>query len=134
MANQPIYNAKDVLLSQNSGTMPDVSDAILDWFQPMLFTTVTKTVVNFQVREVGTSINFLGVWQPMSAQKLTQKPEGQRAWLWFTVHAEPGLELVPDEIINYLGVNYRVEAKFDYRLNGYVEYHLVNDYVGSGPS
>lgn len=133
MANQPIYSAKNVPLNQNSGTMPDVSDALLDWFQPMTFLTITKTVVNFEVKEVSTATNFLGVWQPMTAQKLLLKPEGQRAWLWFTVHAQPGLELIPDEVITYLGTQYRVMQKWDWILDGYVEYHLVNNYTGSGP-
>jgi hypothetical protein len=133
MANQPIYSAKNIPLSAMAGTMPDLSDALLDWFAPMTFSTVVKTVVNFQVQEVATPINFLGVWQPLSPQKLLLKPEGQRAWLWFTVHAQPGLELVPDEVITYLGTQYRVMQKLDWKLDGYVEYHLVNNYVGSGP-
>lgn len=129
-----IQNGKDTPLNQNSGTMPDVSGALLNWFQPMVFTTIVKTVVNFQVVETPTNYNFKGVWQPASAQMLMMKPEGQRAWKWFTVHSDISLQLKPDEVISYLGVQYRVKDVSDYRLDGYMQYGLVEDYEGSGPS
>lgn len=128
-----IVNAKDTLLTQNPGTLPNMSDALFSYFQPMVFTTIVKTVVNFNVVETPTDVNFLGVWQPFSAQQLAMKPIGQRAWSWFMLHASPGLVLVPDEVVNYLGVQYRVMDQSDYRAYGYVEYHLTDDYTGSGP-
>jgi hypothetical protein len=128
-----IKNGKDMPLNQNSGTLPDVSGAMLDYFQPMVFAVVVKTVDNFQAVETKSSVNFQGVWQPLSARQLMLKPEGQRAWKWFQVHAEPALILQTDQLITYLGVQYRVMADKDYRLYGYVEYHLVEDFTGSGP-
>lgn len=130
----PILNAKNILLNQNSGTLPDVSGGMFDYFQPMTFTTIVKSIVNFNVVETPTSVSFLGVWQPFSPKQLEMKPEGQRSWSWFSCHAQLTLILVPDEVITYLGVQYRVMAQQDYRLYGYLEYHLVQDYTGSGPS
>lgn len=129
----PILNANTIPLNQNSGTVPDVSDAMLDWFQPLTFTSIVKTVVNFQVVETPTNVSFLGVWQPFTARQLLLKPEGQRAWSWFTCHAQPELVLKADEVVTYLGVQYRVKEQTDYRLYGYVEYHLIQDYTGAGP-
>lgn len=129
-----IQNGKNLPLNQSSGTMPDLSGAILNWFQPMTFGVVTKTVVNFQVRETKVDVTFQGVWQPMKPQSIRMKPEGQRSWKWFTVHALPSLQLTPDEVITYLGVQYRVADKLDYKLDGFVEYHLCQDYTGSGPT
>lgn len=130
----PIANAANRPLNQNSGTVPDVGDALLDWFQPMVFTTLVKSVDGFQNVETPTDVNFMGVWQPMSMRRLAMKPEGQRSWKWFTVHAQPSLVLEPDEIVTYLGEQYRVMAHKDYKLYGYVEYELVNDFTGSGPA
>lgn len=129
-----IKNGKDTPLNENSGTLPDVSGAMLDYFQPMVFGTVAKAVEGFQVVETKTSVSFQGVIQPFSDRQLMMKPEGQRSWKWYTVHAEPQLELATDEIITYLGAQYRVMSLRDYRLYGYVEYHLVQDYTGSGPT
>lgn len=128
-----ISNGKDRPLNTDAGTMPDVSGALMDWFQPMVFAIVTKTVSGFQAVETKTDINFQGVLQPMSGRQLMMKPEGQRKWNWFQLHAEPGLTLTPDDVVFYLGVQYRVMSQKDYRLNGYVEYTLVNDYTGAGP-
>lgn len=128
-----IQNGKNTPLNANSGTVPNVSGAMLDWFQPMIFETVVKTVEGFQVVEDGTEISFQGVWQPFTDRQLQMKPEGQRSWSWFWVHADPSLILKNDEVIKYLGVQYRVMAQKDYRLYGYVEYHLVQDFTGAGP-
>lgn len=136
MANTPIFNASSQTLDQNpNGSFPDLSGALFDWFQPMQFATVVKTVgLDFLVTEIKTTIDFEGVWQPFTARDLMMKPEGQRRWRWFTCHAFPSLELQPDQLITYLGIQYRVMEKLNWKLNGYVEYHLVQDYTGSGPT
>ena len=102
--------------------------ALANWMVPMVFIKIVKTVVDFQEVETKTNTNFKGVWQPLTGQKLQIKPEGQRAWKWFTCHAEIGLTLIPDEIITYKSTNYRVMEKMDYSEYGYNEYHLVQDY------
>jgi hypothetical protein len=117
-----------------SGSMPNLSSALLDWFQPMIFTKNVKSVVDFKNFETPTSYNFKGVWQPFTIQQLSMKPEGQRQWRWYTLHAETGLELFPDDVVGYNSVQYRVMQKNDYTLNGYIEYHLIDDYTGSGPA
>ncbi len=128
-----ISNANSIRLNQNTGTLPDMEDAMRSWFQPMIFTRVQKTVKNSLVVETKTDISFSGVWQPFTAQQLKQMPEGQREWKWFTVHAQIGLSLKPDEIVIYLGNSYRVMEKLDYEIYGYNEYHLVEDYTTATP-
>jgi hypothetical protein len=124
----PIKNGKNTLLNQNTGTLPDVSGAMRNWFQTMTFTTIVKDVVNFEVTEIKTDITFQGVIQPFSKQDLQMKPEGQRAWRWYTLHTETQLELDPDEEVEYLGLTYRVKGKGIYNPYGYYEYELVEDY------
>lgn len=131
----PIVNAADRPLAADTGTVPDVSGAMQNWFQPMTFTKVVKTVVGFKTFETPTTIDFRGVWQPLTGRQLMIKPEGERAWNWFQVHAEPGaLDLTADDVITYRGVQYRVDAMKDYSLYGYIQYDLVEDYTGSGPT
>lgn len=124
----PVSNANTVKLDEQPGTLPNLQGGVLNYFRQLTFTTIKKTVVNFQLVEVPVSFNFMGMVQPMGAQKLMMKPEGQRHWVWNTIHAFPSLELTTDEIITISCVNYRVMQKFDYSTYGYVEYHVVQDY------
>lgn len=133
MANT-ISNACNRPLNVQTGTIPDVGGALLDWFQPMTFELVTKTEAGFQVVETGETVNFRGVMQPLTERRLLLKPEGQRAWTWLLLHADPVLTLKVDDVVLYLGVQTRVMAKKDYAIYGYVEYHLCQDWQGSGPT
>lgn len=132
MANT-IPNGCNIPLNQRAGTVPDVSGGLKDWFQPMVFTLVAKNVTAFQLVETPTDISFQGIIQPLSSRQLVLKPEGQRAWTWFQLHADPVLELEVDDVVLYLGVQMRVMARQDFTLYGYVYYELVQDYTGSGP-
>jgi hypothetical protein len=110
---------------------PQMQGALANWQRPMTFITTIKELVDFEVVETKTEINFKGVWQPYNSQQLNLKPEGQRAWKWFTCHAETRVQLDPDEIISYNGKDYRVMEKRDYNEYGYIEYHLIEDYEGA---
>lgn len=129
-----IVNAKNIPLNQNSGTVPNVSNALQGWFQPMQFLVVTKTVEGGVVDENAVATNFQGVWQPFSSRDLLIVPEGQRDWSWFWLHAEIALKLRNDDCVIYNGVQYRVMGQKDYSLYGYLEYRLIQDYTNSGPT
>jgi hypothetical protein len=129
-----IKNGSNILLNQNAGTLPDVSSAMHGWFKKMTFYRVTKTIIDFELVENSEAFDFLGVWQPLSARQIAYKPEGQRAWKWFQVHAEPSLALIPDEVISYQGTQYRVKGVSNYDEYGYTKYDLIEDFTGSGPT
>lgn len=129
-----IKNASNTPLNANSGTVPDMSGALLQWFQPMIFGIVTKTVTDFQVVETVNDVKFMGVWQPLSLRQLMLRPEGERAWSWYWLHSDPSLDLHVDDIVVYLTKQFRVMAKKDYSLYQYQEYQLVQDWTGSGPT
>jgi len=123
-----IKNGKDTLLSQNTGTLPNVASALINWFQALTIGIITKTVTDFVVNEVENEVTFQGVWQPMGPRQVQMKPEGQRQWAWFTLHCETSLILKNDDIVKYQSKNYRVMAVNQYDIYGYNEYHLVDDY------
>lgn len=114
--------------SLNYGGVPNVGDTLLNYYQPMVFSKIVKTIDRFQVSEKVSSFKFMGVWQPFSFQQLNMKPIGQRDWKWFTCHSTPDLVLIPDDKIKFQGTKYRVMAKGDYSLYGFIEYQLVEDY------
>lgn len=129
-----IANGANRPLNQQTGTVPDVSGAIRDWFQPMQFDRVTKTTVGFQVSETMVPVNFRGVLQPFTPRQLAQKSEGQRAWTWLLLFSDPVLTLNVDEVVMFRGKQTRVMSRKNFELYGYVEYTLVQDWTGSGPS
>jgi hypothetical protein len=128
-----IANGKNTPINVGTGTIPNVNAAMTNWFQPMVFMRVVKTTEAFQAVETGETINFQGVIQPLDGRRLALKPEGQRAWTWLWLHADPSLKLDVDEVVIYLGVQTRIMALKDYSIYGYVSYELVQDWTGAGP-
>lgn len=127
-----IKNGKDVPLGSSFSTLPDVSDVLPDWFQNLTFQLVTKGLVDYEVVEILTTINTQGVRQPMSAQRISIKPEGQRAWKWETIHCLPDVKLNVDDIIIFDGVKYRVMNKWNWAEYGYLEYEICQEYNDEG--
>lgn len=130
-----IINAANTPLNQAAnGTVPDVSGAMTDWLQPLTFKLVGKIINGFQVVETDTPILLYGVIQPLDKRRLALKPEGERAWTWFELVAQPQPKLQVDDVVDYLGVQTRVMAQGDDTIYGYVNYELVQDWTGAGPT
>ena len=130
-----IFNAANVPLNaQAQGTVPNMTEALDSWLQPMSFEPVTKTPMGYQVVETTTAIGFQGVWQPFRPVDLRLLPEGQRARRWYWCHSKIALPLNVDDCIVYLGVQYRVMGINPCGLYGFFEHQLVEDWTGSGPS
>ncbi|MDR1941236.1 MAG: hypothetical protein LBQ47_02810 [Endomicrobium sp.] len=121
-----IKNGKDKKIT--GGGLPQVSEALLEWFEPLTFAVITKTLNNFRVQETETIIETQGVIQPMSAQEVQMKPQGQRKWKWETIHTLPNIALNVDDIIILNLTKYRIMGKYDWARYGYFEFHIVKDY------
>lgn len=118
---------------QASGTVPDVSGAMQDYFQPLQVTSITKGSLGFQVIETGVVTEFRGVVQPLSGRKLELKPEGQRAWTWLTVHTDRPLPIEVDDVMTFRGKATRVMLKKDFGDYGFFYFECVQDWTGSAP-
>ena len=129
-----MFNAPKPFNQINFSGMPNMAGTLSGWLQNLTFGVVTKTVVNYEVKETYVAIPFRGVWQPLETRKLLLKPEGQRSLTWIQCHATSDLGLKNDDIVRFQGTQYRVMAQWGYDLNGFREYHLVQDYTGSGPT
>ena len=141
-----ISNGCNRSIAVQTGTIPDVSGGLKDTFQNLTFEPVTKMTSAFQVIETGAPVSFWGCIQPFKDRELLIKPEGQRAWTWFWLFAEPSVTLNVDDVMMFLYVPYsgplqppiakqtRVMARKDYTLYGYVMYACVQDWTGAGPS
>jgi hypothetical protein len=127
-----------------AGTMPDMSSALLDYFQPMEFTTITKGVQGFEAIESGVVTSFRGVIMPFKPRNLELKPIGQRAWTYWQVFSDRVLPLQVDDIITLptpdpaaggalVPRNSRVMSRMDWSRNGYFEFVIAQDWTGSNP-
>jgi hypothetical protein len=129
----PLHNAADVPLSSNPGTLPNVADDVMHWFQLLVFEHVTKTIVNFQVVETTTPVNFFGFVATEPKRVLRMQPNGQRAWKVKIVWTVPTVILSPDDVVIYESTQYRIGATIDYKQYGIVGYEMLQDYTGSDP-
>jgi len=99
------------------------------WTSAINLLTIVQTIVDGLVVEVTTSVTFKGIIQPLNAQQLMLKPEGERSWQWLQIHAVEGsLNLKTNDKIQYNGFKYKVMGIWDYSLNGFIEYHIIQDY------
>lgn len=109
--------------------MPNMAGTLSGWQAPLQLIRITQTMSEGDVEYSEELITFQGVWQPLKDEQLQFKPEGQRSWKWFWIHAVAGtLNLDTADKIVFNGERYKVMDKKDYSLNGFVEYHVVKDY------
>lgn len=119
------FNKHRILTSN----LPNMSKTLSGWESPLTLVKITQNVVKGDVVQNENEINFLGVWQPLRDDQLQFKPEGQRSWSWYWIHAKAGtLNLKTQDKIIFQGKRYKVMSVKDYSLNGYIEYEVILDY------
>ena len=111
-------------------SLPDLSDVMTQWEVPMTANYVTQSVVDGVVTDTAVSKTIKGIMQPLKAEEIMLKDEGQRSWDWYQVHIRESAygELFTTQILIINGINYKIKAKKDWVLNGYREYHAIRDF------
>jgi hypothetical protein len=109
--------------------LPDVSGSISMFLQKITLGIVTKKQVSGLTQEKIEYICTQAVRQAFSAQQLVLRPEGERAWKWYTIHMLADYILKTDDIIILHGMRMRIMEKLDYKEYGYIEYHAIEDYT-----
>ena len=122
-----VFNFEQNRSLQNG--MPKMANTLNGWEVPLSFIKITQSIVDGDVVKTETPINFMGVWQPLRDEELQFKPENQRSWSWYWVHAKSGtVELQTQDKFLFKNKRYKVMAVKDYSLNGFIEYHVIRDY------
>lgn len=111
--------------------VPNMRDTLSGWMRPLGLSLVMTQIVNFRAEQVERPLEAVGNDQPMSAQQLALKPEGQRAWKWRVIWTTTDLRLKPDDVIIRKGQRYRVMGFTDWEDAGFFKYEVVNDYANS---
>ena len=114
--------------SMRSG-LPQMANTLNGWEVPLTLIKITQAVVDGDAVKTEEKINFLGVWQPLRDDELQFKPEGQRSWSWYWIHAKSGsLNLQTQDKIIFQNQRYKVMAVKNYNIYGYITYEVVLDY------
>lgn len=109
--------------------MPNMAGTLNGWEVPLTFIKITQSIVDGDVVKTETPIQFMGVWQPLRDEELQFKPENQRSWSWYWVHAKAGsIDLQTQDKFIFQDKRYKVMSLKDYSLNGFIEYQVVRDY------
>lgn len=128
MTHPPIANGNRLGNVAWISQMPSMRQTVAGWQQPLGLTRIEKRQVDYQTVDVEVPIPGQGVWQPFTPEQLSIRPEGERSWKWFEVHATTDLVLQTDDVVARRGTTYRVMADLGYDDNGFRVYHLVSDY------
>lgn len=108
---------------------PNMTDGLAGFGEPIQFAVVSKTAVDYEASESLSSVSWMtGVKQPLPAQALRIKPEGQRTWKWWKVWTNQALKL-DDEIQDSCRRQYRVMEKSDWNEAGFYEYEFAEKAV-----
>lgn len=109
--------------------MPQMRDTLTGWETPLTLVRVYQDIVEGDAVFTEQQINFMGCWQPLRDEELQFKPEGQRSWSWYWIHAKAGtLNLQTADKIIFEGKRYKVMSVKDYSLNSFIEYEVILDY------
>lgn len=101
-----------------------MGEAFAEWSEATTFTLIDKTVVDHQIAETPKPVEFDMLLVPMKAQQVDRKPEGQRAWRWWTGISEYELK-IDDEVVDEDGLHFRVQEKDNYKIAGFYVYGLI---------
>lgn len=109
--------------------MPNMRNTLTGWEVPLTLVKIKQEVVDGDVIKSEQLINFLGCWQPLRDEELQFKPENQRSWSWYWIHAKSGtLNLQTQDKIIFQGERFKVMGVKNYSLNGFIEYQIIRDY------
>lgn len=106
-------------------TFPNVAEAFSGWTDAIQFSVIKKNIADFEVIESSLDvITFEGQLEPLKPREVMIKPEGQRAWKWWTLWTTS--ELALDNVVqDDGGKQYRVMSIQDWRNAEYFQYELA---------
>lgn len=116
-----INNAGKNKVGSNS-KLPNMSNTILGWFQPITFGIIRTSIVDYEKVITIDYVDTQGVVQPYKPEPLEIQQAGVRSWSWLMIHCLPDLQLFNNEYIMYENVRYKILQKNNYNKYGYIEY------------
>jgi hypothetical protein len=123
------FSRNQTIQSVMKSGMPQMGHVLDGWEVPLTLIKIIQDVINGELAYTEIRYNFKGVWQPLRDEQLELKPEAVRSWEWIWIHAKSSeLNLETGDKVYFNSKFFKVSAKKDYGLNGYVEYQLCRDF------
>lgn len=103
----------------------DVSDAFLEWLEPLTATRTTGSYVSGRwVNDASTTISFYGVVQNANSQDMEELPEGSKSSETIKIHTTTKLialieDTTPGDTVHYDSYDWTVYSLFDRRIGNY---------------
>lgn len=105
-------------------SFPLMLDAFQDWAERSTFKLVKKVTQDHEVIEQTVPVEFVALFYPLKSQALSIKPEGQRAWKWWSLVTAERLSV--DYVVQDAEcVVYRVMSVKNWSMAGFWEYELT---------
>lgn len=111
------------------GPLPQMNGAFKGWKSSLFLIQTTQVMVEGEVTLTTSETPFEGVKQPMSAKQIALKPEGQRAFQWFTLHVDNSeLNLDVNDRVKFNDTEYKIMEIWPWNDAGFIEYHMIERY------
>lgn len=129
----PVFSAGKIRSIRNSlQALPNMRDTILGWFKPMVIGIITTAIVGDgdeagEAKEISRELRTAGVVLP-DEENLRPDKEGERSWQNWVMWVLPQLDVATDTKLLIQGISYRVMGRKDFSANGYMRYHLTQDF------
>lgn len=109
--------------------LPNMAMTLNNWEQPITLIKVIQDIVEGDLVTTQQELNFQGVVQPLSTERLQLLPEGQRSWEHLLIHVKSGiLDLKTADKVLYNKKRFKIMAVKDYVAYGFCEYELIRDF------
>ena len=106
-------------------SFPDVSEALWEWEDELQALDPAQSVVDYEpVDDPTEPYRFEGILEPLTAQRLLLKQEGERNWKWWTLWTETELN-INAQVIDPDGITFKVTSERRWLKAGYWEYELT---------
>jgi len=105
--------------------LPDMSDALFDFGDPISLGLIAKTAVDFESQETFTVLKSIyGVKTPTPARELLLLPEGERQFKYWTFYSDDTSVPLDSYLQDEEGLQYRVTDYEDWGASGFRKYQL----------
>ena len=123
----PITCAKDRPLFP-AEVQPNMTSAFQGWTETGLVQIVFTVLIEGEAKKKLRTVTASTCIQPLSAQKIAMKPEGERAWKWWDIFASLELNAEVGDVIEVNRVGYRILGRWDFARNGYRRFEATENY------
>ena len=116
--------------------LPYMGRALRGWTAPVEVMLVTKSVVNFVLKETQSPMVLDIGYQPMPVAQVNRKAEEQRTWLWWTIILKGAQApvLKTDDQVVVKGLTFRIQCGVqDWSASGFSLYEAVQDFSPTNP-